>query len=390
MAFNRSSLSLYLHVPFCRIKCTYCAFNTYTHLDHLIEPFVQALIKEIEILGSSRPAQQVHTVYIGGGTPSLLLPEQLSRILGAIRCNFAVSLDAEISMESNPSDLTAEYMAAVKAIGVNRMSIGMQSANVQELDLFARRHDHKQVVQAVTAARTGGFTNLNLDLIYGIPSQTLDGWKTSLNEMLSLEPEHVSLYALGLEDGTSMKAWVESGRVPTPDDDLAADMYELASDILEASGYVQYEISNWAKLGYECQHNLQYWRNLPYPGLGPGAHGFVDGYRYSTVLSPQRYIRSLQQANGGFEFPRTPATDQITKLDRDAEIADTLLMGLRLTREGINRETFTERYGVDLVELRRPLLEKFVGYGLLEIDEQRVRITRQGRLLSNMIFREFV
>lgn len=390
MTLFENPLSLYLHVPFCRIKCTYCAFNTYTNLDHLIEPFVQALIKEVEILGRSKPAQNVHTIYIGGGTPSLLSAEQLERILKAIDTQFVVLPDAEISMESNPSDLTAEYMASVKALGINRLSIGMQSANAHELELFARRHDSEKVVEAVAAARAGGFDNLNLDLIYGIPDQTLEGWKTSLEKMLTLQPEHVSLYALGLEEGTSMKAWVDNGKVPTPDDDLAADMYEMASDVLEAAGYEQYEISNWAKPGYECRHNLQYWRNLPYPGLGPGAHGLADGVRYSTILSPQRYIRALRQVEGSFEFPRTPALDQLTALNRDAEIADTLLMGLRLTKEGINRQAFANRFGIELVELHRPLLDKFAGYGLLDIDEQRVRITRQGRLLSNMIFRELV
>ncbi len=351
---------------------------------------MQALVKEIEILGESKPAQVVHTIYLGGGTPSLLSSEQLARILNAIHLKFVVLPDAEISMESNPRDLTPEYMEAIRDIGINRLSIGMQSANAHELELFARRHDNEQVIEAVVAARSGGFTNLNLDLIYGIPAQTLDGWETSLKQMLAHQPEHISLYALGLEDGTSMKAWVESGKLPAPNDDLAADMYEIASDILEADGYGQYEISNWSKPGYECRHNLQYWRNLPYPGLGPGAHGLADGIRYSTILSPQRYIRALQEATGHFEFPRTPAIDQSIILTRETEIADTLLMGLRLTEEGINRANFAERFGVDPVDLHRLLFEKFVGYGLLEINPERVRVTRQGRLLSNMIFRELV
>lgn len=387
---SKSPLSLYLHVPFCRIKCTYCAFNTYVNLDHLIEPFVQAVIKEIEILANSKPGQVLHTVYIGGGTPSLLTPAQIQRILESIHSSFTVLPDAEISMESNPSDLTADYVTAFRSLGINRLSIGMQSAIPRDLELFARRHDSERIVEAVAAARAGGIENLNLDLIYGAPNQTLAEWEISLQKMIVLNPEHVSLYALGLEDGTSLKAWVDNGKVPTPDDDLAADMYELATEMLETAGYEQYEISNWAKPGYECRHNLQYWRNLPYPGVGPGAHGFAGGVRYSTILSPQRYIRSLDAVTGDYAYPRTPALDQATEVDRDAEIADTLLMGLRLTQEGIRRADFAERFGVDLVDLHKPLIERFMGQGLLYVDADVVRITRKGRLLSNMIFRELV
>jgi oxygen-independent coproporphyrinogen-3 oxidase len=390
MSVHNSPYSIYLHIPFCKIKCTYCAFNTYVNLDDLIEPFVRALINEIVIIGAGRPGHHVNTIYLGGGTPSILMPEQIQRILVAIRREFDVSANAEISMESNPSDLDAVYMAAVRQAGINRLSIGMQSAHLPELDLFARRHDHPTVIGAVAAARQGGFSNLNLDLIYGIPNQTLDMWWQSLDAMLVLNPEHVSLYALGLEEGTPLKNWVETGKLPAPDDDLAADMYELASDRLESAGYEQYEISNWAKPGYECRHNLQYWRNLPYPGLGPGAHGYVAGVRYATLLSPQRYIKALERVDTSLPFPRTPAVDQAVIVDRPAEIAETLMMGLRLTREGISREAFRQRFGVDVIDHFPELAGRFVQHGLVVVDEQMVRITRRGRLLSNMIFRELV
>ncbi len=382
--------SLYVHIPFCRIKCTYCAFNTYINLDNLIEPFVQALIHEIKIVGESKLDQELHTIYIGGGTPSLLSAEQIGRILEAISRYFRLSRDAEISMESNPSDLTPEYMKAVKATGINRLSIGMQSANENELELFARRHDLSAVIKAVDAARSGGFDNINLDLIYGIPQQTLVNWEKSLQVMLGLQPEHVSLYALGLEDGTPLKTWVETGKIPSPDDDLAADMYDLATDMMAAAGLSQYEISNWAKPGLECRHNLQYWRNLPYPGVGPGAHGYADGVRYSTILSPQRYIKSMNKQATDYVFPRTPATDQATVVDRESEIAETLIMGLRLTQEGISRPIFKERFGVDLLEVHPETIARYSKHGLLYVDDSVVKITQQGRLLSNMIFRELV
>ncbi len=382
--------SLYLHIPFCKIKCSYCAFNTYINLDDLVEPFIQALIQEIEIVAASRPKHPVWTVYLGGGTPSLLSPEQIDRVLQSIRTGFDLDPNAEISMEANPSDLSRDYMADVCAAGINRVSIGMQSANFNELELFARRHDNDAVVRAVSAARGGGVKNLNLDLIYGAPHQTLKSWENSLDQLIALRPDHISLYALSLEEGTAMRNWVMKGRLPEPDDDLAADMYELASEQLEAAGYEQYEISNWSKKGYACRHNLQYWRNWPYPGFGPGAHGYADGVRYSTVLSPQRYIKLMREAGADYVFPRTPATEQAEFVDRETEIAETLLMGLRLTQEGIPRTAFAERFGVDLVEIRESLVSRFVHNGLLEVDSNSVRLTRRGRLLSNSIFRELV
>ena len=208
--------------------------------------------------------------------------------------------------------------------------------------------------------------------------------------MLALQPEHISLYALGLEDGTPLKAWVERGRLPAPDDDLAADMYELASEMLRDHGYEQYEISNWARPRYQCRHNLQYWHNDEYIGLGPGAHGYAGGVRYSVLLSPQRYIKAINEAQGEYEYPRSPATAEATVVARAGEMAETLIMGMRLTQEGIPRVAFAERFGVDLLDVHGDVIRKFAGHGLLSVDDERVRLTDAGRLLSNLIFREFV
>lgn len=382
--------SLYIHIPFCAIKCSYCAFNTYTHLDHLIEPFVVALIRELQILARSKPGLPLHTVYIGGGTPSLLTVNQLSRILSTVRIEFELDPAAEISMESNPSDLHVEYLSELRHIGITRLSIGMQSANQTELDLFARRHDFTSVVRAVESSRQAGYDNINLDLIYGIPNQSVADWGTTLSAFLELDVEHVSLYALGLEDGTSLKAWVDSGRLPHPDDDLTADMYDLATAMLNTAGYNQYEISNWSRVGRECRHNLQYWRNLPYPGVGPGAHGYASGVRYSTILSPQRYIRALAESTESFVFPRTPATDSAEVVEREAEIVETLIMGLRLTKEGISRQAFRDRFDIDLLDLHAEIIQRYIQLGLVYADDEIVRITQAGRLLSSSLFREFV
>jgi len=387
---SESPLSIYLHIPFCTTKCTYCAFNTYTNLERLIPEFVQALCREIEIVARSNPYVGVGTVYFGGGTPSLLQPGHFSQILASLQAGFTINADAEITAEVNPNDITPDYAAALRMAGLNRISMGMQSANQNELDLFARRHNVDTVHRAFEDLRRARFDNISLDLIYGFPYQTLASWEHSLQEAIDLQPEHVSLYALGLEEGTPMEAWVRRGKLPIPDDDLAADMYDLATERLAVAGFEQYEISNWGRAGRFSQHNLQYWRNLPYVGLGPGAHGFAGGVRYATILSPQRYIRSMQNTDGNHTFPRTPATDTAETVGQAQEIAETLMMSLRLTSEGVDLEGFQRRFGINLFDIHGDTLHRFVEQGLLQITDNRIRLTTEGRLLSNIVFRELV
>lgn len=393
MDWTQEPVSLYLHIPFCTTKCTYCAFNTYINLEPLIEPFVDALCAEIRMVAGAAdaPTRQLATVFFGGGTPTLLTPAQFARIMETIRTVFVLNTDAEITTEANPNDLDYDYLRALREMGINRISIGMQSANPTELRLFARRHDHEKVIEVMPQARAAGFDNINLDLIYGTPYQTLESWRVTLEETVKLGPEHISLYGLGLEDGTPLKEWVENGRVPTPDDDLAADMYDLATRYLAQHGYIQYEISNWALPDRECQHNLQYWRNLPYLGVGPGAHGYAGGVRYATLLAPIKYIEAMRDGVGqSFSYPCTPATLDEVIVSREDEIAETLIMGLRLTQRGIVRDEFRQRFGVDLMDYHRESMQKFSARGLIRVDAERIKLTDEGRLLSNMVFRELV
>lgn len=383
--------SLYIHVPFCTTKCTYCAFNTYVNMEGLIPDYVGALCSEATVVARAQPYTPVHTIFFGGGSPSLLSLEQFARILETVFARFQVAESAEITIEANPNDLNYDYLRGLRGLGINRLSIGMQSAVESELKLFARRHDHAVVRAIWPDIRRSGFDNVNIDLIYGAPYQTIESWRTTLLAALGFEPEHISLYALGLEDGTPLKEWVDSGRVALPDDDLAADMYDLATELLAENGYMQYEISNWCKPGRECRHNLQYWRNLPYIGIGPGAHGFAGGMRYATILSPQRYVAALDAAAENlFRFPLTPATLDETKVDLANEIAETLIMSLRLTQEGVHLGAFEARFGRSLYEIHGETLEKFQRLGLLERANDLIRLTSRGRLLSNMIFRELV
>jgi oxygen-independent coproporphyrinogen-3 oxidase len=267
----------------------------------------------------------------------------------------------------------------------------MQSANAAELQLFQRRHDVAMVAQAVQAARHADFTNLSLDLIYGIPHQTLSDWAHTLDTALSYTPQHISLYGLEFKGGTPLTKAVKQGKIPLPDDDLAADMYDLATERLAQAGLQQYEISNWSLAGYQAQHNLQYWRMLPYAGLGPGAHGCANHTRTIAIRQPEKYMNVLEApAPKKYPFPRTPATSKAVQVDQAAEMADVLMMGLRLTHEGIQRATFQARFGVDVLELHRATLERFVALGMLYVDEQVVRLTAQGRLVSNAIIRELI
>jgi oxygen-independent coproporphyrinogen-3 oxidase len=294
-----------------------------------------------------------------------------------------------VTLEANPNDITPTYARGLQAVGYNRVSLGMQTAIASELALFQRRHDNDAVAHAVSALRRAGFDNLNLDLIYGFPHQTVDTWRSTLEQALALEPDHLSLYALSLEDGTPLRAWVMTGRLPEPDDDLAADLYEMASAMLDAAGFEQYEISNWARADKMCRHNLQYWRNLDYVGVGPGAHGFAGGYRYATVLSPQKYIQRMKQPSSR-PFPLTPAVDSHTLVDQETEIAELLIMNLRLTREGVNRRAFRDRFGVDLMTMHGAALQQHQHNGLIDITDECVRLTDRGRLLSNVVFRDLV
>ncbi len=391
--------SLYLHIPFCQHRCAYCDFNTYAGLDELKPAYVRALVGEIRGVGRSAEtagrSRQAHTVFFGGGTPSLLSEAELGAILSQISQSFEISAAAEITLEANPGTVDLASLRGFRSLGVNRLSLGMQSSDSGELQMLERQHGMEHVWQAVSWARRAGFDNLNLDLIYGLPEQSLTRWRASLQAALALEPDHLSLYSLSLEFGTPMRKWVQQGRLPWPDPDLAADMYELADEMLERAGYLQYEISNWARPGLDgqpraCLHNLQIWRNREYLGLGAGAHGCADGWRTRVVRSPRAFIERLQSETWTQEFPFTPGTvwRERQSLPRRAE--DTMILGLRLTREGVSEHAYAETFGHTMEEDFGEPLAGLSGSGLLERREGVLRLTHRGRLLGNQVFERFV
>jgi len=392
------SISLYLHIPFCTHRCGYCDFNTYAGLENLIPEYVDALIGEAGFVAASATERlPVHTIFFGGGTPSLLPKSEVGRILQVLADLYDVSPDVEISLEANPGTLSADYLRGLRQVSVNRLSLGVQSASPEELRLLERQHDFQDVIQAVKWARQAGFDNLNLDWIFGLPGQSLQSWQRNLELAISLKPEHLSLYALSIEHGTPFKQMSSRGLIQPIDLDLAADMYEWAIWRLGEAGFVQYEISNWARPGPDgrpiaCRHNLQYWRNLPYIGLGAGAHGFINGLRIANVLAPSAYIQRMR-AGKSVEFPRTPASASVERVDEPREMGETMMMGLRLVEEGVSRSGFAKRFGQPIEAVYSPQVSKLENLGLLEaapISNDQIRLTQKGRLLGNQAFMEFV
>jgi oxygen-independent coproporphyrinogen-3 oxidase len=371
-------------------------------MNDLIGDYTHALCQEIELAAAHFPAHAgVHTLFFGGGTPSLLPLPDLAQILTTIRAHFTLTPDAEITLEANPGTVSLEYLCGLRALGVNRLSMGMQSADPNDLRILEREHTFFDVINAVKWARQAGFTNLNLDLIFGLPYQTLVSWQHTLDLAVGLQPEHFSMYSLILEHGTPMNAWVERGLLTMPEDDLAASMYEWALEQLPKVGYDQYEISNWARRDstgqvIACQHNLQYWLNQPYLGLGAGAHGYAGGVRTANVRAPRAYIErfsdsAIQRFNENEKlFPRTPATVNVTPIDRMTEMQETMMVGLRLVEQGVSAKEFAQRFGVKLESIFQKQLKELVGNGALEWVGDHVRLTERGKMVGNQVFMQFI
>jgi oxygen-independent coproporphyrinogen-3 oxidase len=381
--------ALYLHIPFCAKRCPYCDFNTYAGLEDQFESYTVALCREIRQGGEARARPPVRTIFVGGGTPTVLEPELLGRILEACREAFAIAPGVEITSEANPGTVDREHFAAMRVLGVNRLSMGVQSFDEAELQWLGRIHNAVEAERSFEAARTAGFDYINLDFMFGLPDQQPETWAGTLARALALGPEHLSLYSLIVEEGTPLADWVRRGAVAEPDDDLAADLYTYAMEALEAAGFEQYEISNWSRAGRECRHNLVYWRNEPYLGFGAGAHSFDfdperpgGGRRWWNVRPVPAYIKRMQsgpEARGGQEF----ITPRLA-------MGETMMVGLRLVREGVKDDRFRARFGLGLNDVFGETIERLVADGLLERTAEGVRLTPRGRLLGNQVFAAFL
>ena len=376
------SVSLYIGIPFCKTLCTYCDFNVYTHLGKLFEAYVGALAAEVGMVAQGLPSERhAKSLAFGGGTPSILPVRLVEKIFESVFGLFDLDAGAEVSLEANPGTIDLEKLKRMRELGVNRLSLGVQTFDDTQLKAFNRNHSAASSREGFNLARKAGFENVNLDLIFGLPDQTLDSWSQTLDCALKWQPEHLSLYGLQVEEGTALARQITKGRVHAPDPDLAADMFSLAEEKLGSVGYEHYEISNYAQPGYRSRHNLTYWLNQPYLGFGAGAHSFFGGVRYSNLLSPTKYVDGLQRGESVIATRET--------ISRETEMGETLMLGLRLG-DGIAFEDFQARFGVDIRDVHADTIAQMQEWGLMQADSVRLRLTSRGRLVSNQVLWRFL
>ena len=387
---------IYLHIPFCRRRCNYCDFITYAGKDELMPGYYAALMAELQHQAANLKdlPNRVDTIFFGGGTPSLMKGEWIENLIECIRKEYGLAEDAEISLEANPGTLAPGFTARLLEAGVNRLSIGVQSFIERDLALLGRIHNPFQASDAILSARQAGFANISLDLIFGIPGQSLADWQANLQQAIALRPDHLSLYSLILEPGTRLYDDVQSGKIQPVSEDLSADMYELAMDTLVQEGFSQYEISNWARgEAFEAKHNKIYWKNQPYLGVGAGAHSSLNRMRVANTPSIKDYIQKMSdlKSNGEVTFP---AAVETIKLDPYTVQQETMMLGMRLTREGVSDIDFTNRFGAAIQNVFPKEVKRIIARKLAEWrnfpDGPHLVLTKGGTLLGNQVFEEFV
>jgi oxygen-independent coproporphyrinogen-3 oxidase len=384
---DTSPAGLYVHVPFCRSKCTYCGFVSTVHDPEIEEIYVDAVIKEIT-LGQREPAWgmlhrdiAIDSVYFGGGTPSVLSLESLSRLLKGCLSSFRLAQPVEITMEINPATGSEEIFRAWRARGVNRVSLGVQSLDDRVLRHMGRSHTAEEALSAFRLLRSVGFENISVDIIVGFPGQSRNSLLRTTEKLIALQPDHLSVYLLEVKPGTPLEQRLQRGEKQAPEDDVTAEMYEDVCRLAEAAGYEQYEIANFARKGKYSRHNLKYWTDSLYVGVGPGACGMTGRQRYTNVPDIGDYCSAL----AGSRPPRETVED----LSAAVRFRDALIMGLRLVR-GINLRELGTRYGVDAVGYVKETIWDLEAAGLFEINGDRLALTSRGRLLSNTIFCRWV
>nr|WP_317283052.1 radical SAM family heme chaperone HemW [uncultured Sellimonas sp.] len=388
-------LEIYVHIPFCVQKCAYCDFLSGVSTREEREAYVEALKRECESYQEEVRDYEVQSIFFGGGTPSVLHPEQIKGILDVISENFCMADDVEITMEMNPGVVDRTRMLQYKKAGIKRLSIGLQSADDKELKLLGRIHTWKQFLVTFQAARDAGFYNINVDLMSAIPGQTLESWKDTLKEVVRLSPEHISAYSLIIEEGTKFGELYGDGQPvdgypPLPDEDTERSMYEETEMFLKRYGYSRYEISNYAKEGYECRHNIGYWERAPYIGMGVGASSLFEEERFTNLSDRKRYVELWM------EYPQM-TSKQKKKMQR-AEIhkvtvreaqEEFFFLGLRMM-QGVSRKEFHRQFGIWPEEIYGKQTERLTEEGLLEKQEDRIRLTKRGIDLSNYAMAQFL
>ena len=383
-------MELYIHVPFCIKKCAYCDFLSAPAGEEERQRYVETMIKEIQGYRKKYQEYCVTTIFVGGGTPSVLSGEQIKEVFNALRASFVIDTQAEITIEVNPGTVTEEKVEAWMQAGVNRISIGLQSVNDEELQMLGRMHTYKDFLNTYHLLRDKGFNNLNIDLISAIPGQTLESWKKTLSTVAELEPEHISAYSLIVEEGTPFYSIygeggadgnLESMVQPLPDEETERFIYEETETILQKYGYDRYEISNYAKPGYACRHNEGYWRRVNYLGVGLGASSLIENQRFRNFSTYDTYMDAIQNQKLFHE--------EVKSLSVTDEMEEFIFLGLRMM-SGISREEFQKKFGKKIETVYEKQIQQLKKDGLIEFVENRIRLTKRGIDISNYVFEQFL
>ena len=374
-------LGLYLHIPYCLHKCGYCDFNSHPENREESEIYVSALLSEIEHYAPQLAGKTVSTVFFGGGTPTLLPPASLDKILGKVKNHYNLSRDCEITIEANPATVKQETLDQIRSSGFNRISIGVQSFDADELKLLERVHSVEEIHTTVDRARLAGFSNLSLDLMSGLPGQSPEKWKSNLQQALKKKPSHISAYGLTIEPATSFFKLQQRGLLSLPHEETQLEMFQATIEIFSSAGLVQYEISNFARPGFECRHNLNYWDNGEYLGLGAGASSYLNGERFKNTNLPSRYIREVQ-AKGS-------AVESTEKLDLLHAMGETIMLGLRRLK-GIPIEEFENRFQISFKKVYGNVIDPLLDEGLITLNQNRMALSRRGIFLADSVILKFL
>jgi len=373
---------LYVHVPFCPSKCPYCAFVTRVGSLRLMEPYLTAVLAEAETLIRRRPGGPLRTVYFGGGTPSMMTATQVGAILDRLEALCGLGAGCEVTLEAHPATVDLNTLHRFRSSGVTRLSFGGESLNQAELTRLGRGHSGERVVELVELGQRARFESINVDLMYGIPGQTIDTWGSTLCRALEAAPDHLSLYPLQIESRTVYGRDWERNRLTVPEDEAVTEMYHLACRLLAARGYEHYEVANWALPGHHCRHNLAYWHNEEFFAIGVGAHGYLKPYRTENVPQTTRYIRMLREG----ALPRAHAVF----VDATAELNETVMLRLRLLGDGLDLEEIRRRFGIDLGDRFAPAMEELSAHDLLHVENGRITLTETAVPLANEVWERFM
>ena len=373
---SRVPLELYIHIPFCVRKCQYCDFLSGPSDDKTKDRYIEALLREIRAAEHTEDYEIV-SVFIGGGTPSALKAEAIASVMRALQEQFLFCEEAEVTIEANPGTVDPEKLLTYRKAGINRLSLGLQSTDAQELKMLGRIHSYEEFLKSYHWAREAGFSNINIDLMFAVPGQTGEAWRQHLHQVAELNPEHISAYSLIIEEGTPFA----ERELDLPDEDTEYQMYEDTAEILNAYGYQQYEISNYAKPGYLCRHNVGYWQRREYLGFGLGASSLYQGRRFSNTRQMHEYLKESGNLN--------QIRKEVTVLSQNDQIEEFMFLGLRMT-DGISESVFEETFGIRLMDIYGDILQKYEKTGFMEHIETRWRLTRKGIHVSNHILADFL